>query len=50
MSDSHLDPIGISLLTLLFILLTIAGVISYQSIDFDVLKRLEATPLVLPTP
>lgn len=44
------DIIGISLLTLLFLLLAYAGYLAYQSIDWTVLKRLEATPLVLPTP
>ena len=44
------DPIGNIIITLLFILLAIAGFISYKSIDWDVLKRMEEIPLVLPTP
>lgn len=44
------DPIGNIIMTLLFILLLIAGIISYRSIDWDVLKRMEAVPLILPTP
>ncbi len=44
------DPIGAIIIFVLFILLTIAGVISYKSIDWDVLKRMEQIPLVLPTP
>ena len=50
MAENQKDPIGMSLLLLLFILLGIVGVIYYKSIDWDVLKRLEQTPLVLPTP
>ncbi|MPM80119.1 hypothetical protein SDC9_127165 [bioreactor metagenome] len=38
------------LITILFILLTIAGIISYKSIDWDVLKKIEQQNLVLPTP
>lgn len=44
------DPIGNIILAVLFILLIIAGIISYISIDWSVLKRMEETPLVLPTP
>jgi len=44
------DPIGNIIIAILFILLIIAGIISYKSIDWDVLKRMEATPLILPTP
>jgi hypothetical protein len=43
------DIVGPILLIILFILLIIAGIISYQSIDWDVLKRMENQPLVLPT-
>lgn len=32
------------------LLLSYAGYISYKSIDFDVLKKLEAQKLVLPPP
>lgn len=37
---------------LVFVLLTliiIAGIISYKSIDWDVLKRMEESKLILPT-
>lgn len=44
------DPIGNIIIATLFILLLIAGVISYKSIDWNVLKRMEEIPLVLPTP
>jgi len=44
------DPIGNIIIATLLVLLTIAGVISYKSIDWTVLKRLEAQPLILPTP
>ena len=44
------DIIGSILLTSLFILLIIAGNISYQSIDWQVLKKIENQKLILPTP
>ena len=44
------DPIGNIIIATLFILLAIAGYLSYKSIDWDVLKRMEEIPLVLPTP
>ncbi len=44
------DTIGNIIIATLFILLLIAGIISYKSIDWDVLKRMEEIPLVLPTP
>ena len=50
MNQQKKDPIGISLILLLFILLGIIGIIYYKSIDWDVLKRLENTSLILPTP
>jgi len=50
MSEQQKDPIGMALLAILFILLGIIGIIYYKSIDWDVLKRLEETPLELPTP
>jgi len=50
MTENKKDPIGMSLLLILFILISILGVIYYRSIDWDVLKRLEQAPLVLPTP
>jgi len=42
--------IGNIIIVTLLILLSVAGFISYQSIDWTVLKRLEAQPLILPTP
>jgi hypothetical protein len=44
------DYIGIILLSSLFLLLSYAGFLSYKSIDWDVLDRLEKAPLVIPTP
>jgi hypothetical protein len=44
------DIFGPTLLSLLFIFIIIAGIISYQSIDWTVLKRLENQQLILPTP
>lgn len=38
------------LIVVLLILLTIAGIISYHSIDWNVLKNMEAQKIVLPTP
>ncbi|MFA5749609.1 MAG: hypothetical protein WC895_00065 [Candidatus Shapirobacteria bacterium] len=49
MSDKK-DPIGNIIIITLLALLSVAGYISYKSIDWTVLKRLEAQPLVLPTP
>jgi len=49
-TENQKNPIGISLLLALFVLLGVIGIIYYRSIDWDVLKRLEQTPLVLPTP
>lgn len=47
---NNIDYIGVLLLTVFFILLTYAGFLSYRSIDWNVLKRMESSPLVLPTP
>jgi len=44
------DYIGNIIIFVLLGLLIYAGIISYKSIDWTVLKRLEAEPLVLPTP
>ena len=49
MSDKK-DLIGNIIIITLLILISIAGFISYKSIDWTVLKRLEAQPLILPTP
>ena len=44
------DYIGNIIVFILFGLLLYAGYLSYKSIDWDVLKRLESEPLILPTP
>jgi hypothetical protein len=44
------DIIGPTLIILLFIFIIIAGIISYKSIDWTVLQRLENQQLILPTP
>ena len=43
------DFIGIILTTTLLILIIITGIISYKSIDWTVLKRVESQKLILPT-
>jgi len=50
MEDKPIDFIGGVLLLALFLLLAYAGFLSYKSIDWDVLKRLESAPPVLPPP
>jgi hypothetical protein len=50
MEEKPIDTFGYVLIGLLLSLLIIAGFISYQSIDFQILQKLEATTLVLPTP
>jgi len=45
----HIDRNGWILLSLLFVCLAVSGYISYRAIEWDVLEKLEATPLVLPT-
>ena len=47
---SPIDPVGYSLIGLLLLFLLYAGYLSYKSIDWTVLKRLESQTLVLPTP
>jgi len=44
------DTIGTILISTLLILLGVMGFIYYKSIDWNVLQRLEQTPLALPTP
>jgi len=44
------DYIGNTIVFILLGLLTYAGYLSYKSIDWDVLKRLENETLILPTP
>jgi hypothetical protein len=49
MEQNHsLDTLGITLIAIFFILLSYAGFLSYKSIDWDVLKRMENQPLSLP--
>ncbi|MFA6602882.1 MAG: hypothetical protein WCT01_03705 [Candidatus Shapirobacteria bacterium] len=43
-----LDTLGITLIAIFFILLSYAGFLSYKSIDWNVLKRMENQPLSLP--
>lgn len=50
MEPQKFDFIGTLLLASLFILLAYAGYLSYQSIDWQVLNKLENSPLLLPTP
>jgi len=50
MPQNKIDTTGIILLSTFFLLLLFAGYLSYKSIDWSVLKRLESQPLVLPTP
>ena len=45
-----LDLWGYLIVGFLLLLLSYAGYISYKSIDWTVLKRLEGETLVLPTP
>jgi hypothetical protein len=50
MKKNKLDIVGIISLSILFILLTVAGYISYKNIDWTVLERIESQQLILPTP
>jgi len=43
------DYLSIILLISFFLLLTYAGYLSFKSIDWDVLKRLESSPIALPS-
>ena len=49
-NQKNIDHVGVALILIFFILLTYAGYLSYKSIDWDVLKRLEAAPIAIPTP
>jgi hypothetical protein len=49
-NKNNIDYIGVTLILIFFILLSYAGYLSYKSIDWDVLKRLEEAPLNVPTP
>lgn len=50
MNNKPIDIIGYLLLATLSLFLVYGGYLSYKSIDYDILKKLEAQPLVLPTP
>lgn len=50
MTDKPLDFWGYLIIVTLMSLLSYAGFLSYKSIDWDVLKRLEEAPLNLPAP
>jgi len=45
-----MNKFELSLVSVFLLLLAYAGYISYKSIDFDVLKKLEAQDLILPPP
>lgn len=49
MEENKITPFGYFLLLSFFILLGYAGWIYAQSIDWNVLKRMEESPLTLPT-
>lgn len=51
MQDKNkIDYIAVTLILIFFILLSYAGYLSYRSIDWDVLKRMEEAPLGVPSP
>ncbi len=50
MNQQKLDIWGYLLIGLLLTLLSYGGYISYKSIDWTVLQRLESQTLILPTP
>jgi hypothetical protein len=45
-----MNKIEISFIFIFLLILTYAGYVSYKSIDFDVLKKLESQKLILPPP
>jgi hypothetical protein len=49
-SNSKIDFVAIFLVGLFLILLCYASYLSYISIDYNILKKLEAQPLNLPPP
>ena len=49
MADNKITPFGYFLILTFFILLGYAAWIYAKSIDWDVLKRMENSPLTLPT-
>lgn len=48
--NNKITPFGYLLIIIFFILLAYAAWISAKSIDWDVLKRMENSPLSLPSP
>jgi hypothetical protein len=50
MEQHKFDIWGYLLVASFFILLSYAGYLSYKSIDWTVLQRLESQTLILPTP
>jgi len=48
--NNKITPFGYLLITIFFILLGYAAWVSAISIDWDVLKRMENSPLTLPSP
>ena len=48
--NNQKDLFGNILVFVFLALIIVAGIISYKSIDWDVLKRVEESKLVLPTP
>lgn len=48
--QNQLDFWGYLIITIFLLLLSYAGYLSYKSIDWTVLTRLESQTLVLPTP
>lgn len=50
MNQNKITPLGYLLLASFFILLSYAGWIYTKSIDWDVLKRMENSPLTIPSP
>jgi hypothetical protein len=51
MSEKNkIDYIAVILISVFFILLSYAGYLSYKSIDWGVLKRMESAPLGVPSP
>jgi len=50
MKETKIDFWGWVLIISLFIILSIGGYISYKSIDYKILTKLESQQLVLPTP
>lgn len=49
-SEQPIDTVGWILIGVFFSLLAYAGYLSYKSIDWNVLKKLESVQLILPTP